>query len=64
MTKENPFNHIGKDKVIWRGVVDNKWQTLVHILSIIKLIKENKLWYNITFILEWEEEIGSMNYNL
>lgn len=58
--KENPFNlYIGKDKVIWRGVVDNKWQTLIHILSIIKLIKENKLWYNITFILEWEEEIGS-----
>jgi len=58
--KENPFNlYIGKDKVIWRGVVDNKWQTLIHILSIIKLIKENNLWYNITFILEWEEEIGS-----
>ncbi|HRU50179.1 MAG TPA: M20/M25/M40 family metallo-hydrolase [Candidatus Absconditabacterales bacterium] len=58
--KENPFNlYIGKDKVIGRGVVDNKGQTLIHILSIIKLIKENKLGYNITFILEGEEEIGS-----
>jgi len=58
--KEDPFNlYIWKDKIIWRWVVDNKWQTLIHIISIIKLIKENKLWYNITFILEWEEEIGS-----
>ncbi|MCK9466906.1 MAG: M20/M25/M40 family metallo-hydrolase [Candidatus Absconditabacterales bacterium] len=58
--KEDPFNlYIGKDKIIGRGVVDNKGQTLIHIISIIKLIKENKLGYNITFILEGEEEIGS-----
>ncbi len=58
---EDPFNlYIRKNKIIWRWVVDNKWQTLIHIISILKLIKENKLWYNIIFILEWEEEIWSL----
>jgi acetylornithine deacetylase/succinyl-diaminopimelate desuccinylase-like protein len=57
---EDPFTlYIKKDKIIWRWVADNKWQTLIHIISILKLIKEDKLWYNVTFILEWEEEIWS-----
>lgn len=59
--KEDPFTlYIRKDKIIWRWVVDNKWQTLIHIISILRLIKENKLWYNVIFVLEWEEEIGSL----
>ncbi len=58
--KDDPFIlFMWKDKLIARGIVDNKWQTLIHIVSILKLIKENKLNYNIKFILEWEEEIGS-----
>jgi len=50
---------IWKDEIIWRGVVDNKWQTLIHMINIFQLIKENKLSYNVTFILEGEEEIWS-----
>lgn len=58
--KEDPFTlYIRKDKLIWRWVADNKWQTLIHIISILKLIKENKLAYNIIFVLEWEEEVWS-----
>jgi len=58
---EDPFNlYMKKNKIIWRWVADNKWQKLIHIISILKLIKENNLWYNIIFILEWEEEIWSL----
>lgn len=42
-----------------RGVVDNKGQVLIHILSIIELIKTNQLSYNIKFMLEGDEETGS-----
>ncbi len=58
--KWDPFDLlISKDKIIGRGVVDNKWQTLIHMINIFELIKEWKLNYNITFIIEWEEEIWS-----
>ncbi len=58
--KEDPFNlYMRKDKIIWRWVVDNKWQTLIHMINIFQLIKEWKLAYNIIFVLEWEEEIWS-----
>ncbi len=58
--KGDPFDLlISKNKIIGRWVVDNKWQTLIHLVSILKLIKEWKLNYNITFILEWEEETWS-----
>jgi len=59
--KEDPFTlYIAKDKIVWRWVADNKWQTLIHIISILQLIRENKLAYNIIFVLEWEEEIWSI----
>ncbi|HKL44398.1 MAG TPA: M20/M25/M40 family metallo-hydrolase, partial [Candidatus Absconditabacterales bacterium] len=58
--KGDPFDLlISKNKIIGRGVVDNKGQTLIHMVNIFKLIKEGKLNYNITFIIEGEEEIGS-----
>ncbi|MDQ3239422.1 MAG: M20/M25/M40 family metallo-hydrolase, partial [bacterium] len=42
-----------------RGAIDNKGQVLVHIASIFNLINENKLGYNITFMIEGNEETGS-----
>jgi len=44
-----------------RGVADNKGQTLIHIVAIFDLIKKNELGYNIIYLLEGGEEIGSPN---
>lgn len=48
-----------EDKFIARGVVDNKGQIATHIHTIFQLIEENNLGYNIIFIIEGGEEIGS-----
>lgn len=42
-----------------RGVVDNKGQFIIYLTALENLIKEGKLKYNVKFILEGEEEIGS-----
>lgn len=42
-----------------RGVVDNKGQVLIHIATIIDLIKEKKLKYNVKFLIEGDEETGA-----
>lgn len=47
------------DRWYGRGVVDNKGQNLVHILTVIELIKQGKLAYNVTFMLEGNEETGN-----
>ena len=48
--KLDPFEVEERDgKLIARGIVDNKGQTLIHIATILDLIKENKLKYNIKF---------------
>lgn len=47
---------------IARGVVDNKGQVLIHIFSIIKLIKEWKLKYNIKFLIEGNEETAGIKW--
>ncbi len=58
--KHDPFSlYLGKDKIYGRGVADDKWQFLIHLLTIFDLAKQKKLAYNIIWILEWEEEIGS-----
>ncbi|MCA9352298.1 M20/M25/M40 family metallo-hydrolase [Patescibacteria group bacterium] len=44
---------------IARGVADNKGQILVHMYTVFKLIKENKLGYNVTFVIEGNEESGN-----
>ncbi|MER3581595.1 MAG: hypothetical protein C4347_01975 [Patescibacteria group bacterium] len=48
-----------KNKFYARGVADNKGQNLIHIFSISQLKKENKLNYNIKFLIEGNEETGS-----
>lgn len=50
-----------EDKLYARGIVDNKGQFAIHMHSIFELKKENKLRYNIKFILEGNEETGSSN---
>ncbi len=54
--KEDPFSlYIWKENIYWRGVADNKWQILIHMLAIFELIKEKNIWYNIRFLIEWEK---------
>lgn len=48
-----------ENKLIARGIVDNKGQTLIHIASVFSLIQSGKLKYNIKFMLEGDEETGS-----
>jgi acetylornithine deacetylase/succinyl-diaminopimelate desuccinylase-like protein len=56
----DPFSVVEKDeKLIARGIVDNKGQLLIHIASVLELKKHGKLKYNIKFILEGDEESGS-----
>ena len=56
----DPFSlYIGKEKIYGRGVADNKWQFLIHLLTIFELIASKKLWYNVIVLLEGNEETGS-----
>lgn len=45
-------------KLYGRGVVDNKGQTLIHMMTIFQLIKERKLGMNVIFLIEGDEETG------
>jgi len=47
------------ERLYARGVVDNKGQVLVYIATVFDLINQNKLKYNVKFILEGNEETGS-----
>ena len=58
--KGDPFTLIESEKkLIARGVIDNKGQILAHIFTVIQLIKEGKLKYNIKFLIEGNEETGN-----
>lgn len=48
-----------EQKVFARGAVDNKGQIMIHIYTVLELIKTNNLRYNIKFMIEWDEETGS-----
>lgn len=50
-----------KRRLYARGVADNKGQILIHLYSIINLLKRESLNYNITFFIEGNEETGSPN---
>ncbi len=47
------------DRLVGRGVVDNKGQIMIHIATIIHLIENDSLRYNVTFFIEGNEETGS-----
>ena len=56
----DPFTLTSRNGRLWgRGVLDNKGQILIHIFTILKLIKENKLAYNIKFLVEGNEETSN-----
>lgn len=58
--KNDPFSlYIWKDKIYGRGVADNKWQFLIHLLTIFDLIQSKKLGYNVIVLLEGNEETWS-----
>jgi len=57
---KDPFSIFEKDgRLIARGIVDNKGQIGVHIVTVFNLIEEGKLKYNVKFIIEGDEETGS-----
>jgi Acetylornithine deacetylase/Succinyl-diaminopimelate desuccinylase and related deacylases len=51
-----------KGKFFGRGVADNKGHIVQNLFAIKRLIEEKKLKNNIVFILEGEEETGSINF--
>lgn len=58
----NPFELVEKqNRLFARGVVDNKGQMMVHLATVIELIKSNELQFNIKFLIEGNEETGSPN---
>ena len=58
--KHDPFDLVEMDgRLYGRGVVDNKGQFLVHLATILSLIKEKKLAFNVKFMIEGNEETGS-----
>ena len=58
--KSDPFSvDIRDGRIIARGAVDNKGQVLIHIFTVLKLIKEGNLHYNIIFMIEGNEESGN-----
>lgn len=48
-----------KGKLLARGVVDNKGQNLIHIVTVGELIKKNSLKYNVIFLIEGNEETAN-----
>lgn len=48
-----------EERIYSRGVVDNKGQSLIHILTVLKLIAEGKLAHNVKFLIEGNEESGN-----
>ncbi len=58
--ESDPFQLNEKNnRLFGRGVVDNKGQILIHIYSILELIKDKKLKYNVKFLIEGNEETSN-----
>jgi acetylornithine deacetylase/succinyl-diaminopimelate desuccinylase-like protein len=58
-----PFEaHVKNDRLVARGSADDKGQVFMHLKAVESILKvEGKLPVNVKFILEGEEEIGSVN---
>ena len=53
----DPFSLTERKNTFYaRGVADNKGQTLIHIATVLQLIKEKKLGFNVKFLMEGDEE--------
>ncbi|HLD92388.1 MAG TPA: M20/M25/M40 family metallo-hydrolase [Patescibacteria group bacterium] len=58
--KYEPFKlNKSNTKLFGRGIVDNKGQILIHIITALNLIKDKKLKYNLIFLIEGNEETGN-----
>ncbi|CAG8662244.1 15943_t:CDS:10, partial [Acaulospora morrowiae] len=61
--RSDPFEMLSKDGYIYgRGVTDNKGPMLAAIFAASELVKEKKLKANVTFLIEGEEENGSVGF--
>ncbi|OGK13325.1 hypothetical protein A3A93_03055 [Candidatus Roizmanbacteria bacterium RIFCSPLOWO2_01_FULL_38_12] len=49
-------------KLFGRGVADNKGHVIQNIVAVSELKKQGKLYHNIVFLIEGEEEIGSERF--
>lgn len=59
--KTDPYTLTQKGNRLYaRGAIDNKGQVMVHISTVFRLIKEGRLKYNVKFMIEGDEETGSM----
>jgi len=59
----DPFTLTEKDgRLIARGAVDNKGQIMIYIAAVLDLIAQNKLTYDVSFLIEGNEETGSDNF--
>lgn len=60
--KTPPFKPVIKNNILYaRGSSDDKGQLMVHVMAIKKLLEKGKLPLNVKFIIEGEEEIGSVS---
>jgi len=56
----DPFMLVKKNgKYFGRGVIDDKGQVLIHMVTIFDLIRSGKLSYNVKFLIEGNEECGN-----
>lgn len=56
----DPFEVLEKDNRLYaRGAVDNKGQVLIHIATVLDLIKNGSLRYNVKFLVEGNEETSN-----
>lgn len=49
------------NRLVARGIVDNKGQVMIHISTVFDLIEKDNLGYNVVFMIEGNEETGSPN---
>ncbi len=57
-----PFEPVIKDEKIYaRGSCDDKGQVFMHIKAFESMMKNNSLTCNVKFLIEGEEEVGSVN---
>jgi acetylornithine deacetylase/succinyl-diaminopimelate desuccinylase-like protein len=59
VTKVLPVKDSKNERLVARGIVDNKGQNFIHLFTIASLFKEGKLKYNVKIMLEGNEESGN-----
>jgi len=57
----DPFEPVIKDDIIWARGADDKGQAFMHAKAFEALVKTDNLPCNVKFMIEGEEEVGSVN---